>query len=314
MPANYDNIIDNLSEDPEFLDLTPDEQDQLVNELAQEKMGTVPKSGNFLETAIRNAGGYMRGIDKGITLGIPEMAGNYLTDKVMGEGTSKQIEEQTSQYPWNKPAPMAEGLGAGTVGAIGAYNLGKMGIKALFGKQLAKRALPKASGKLSSSIQEVFKRSSSNPNLSVPKEDILKVLDEGLASAKNQKGPQAKLFKDWITNLSKDPNPTVDANTVEEIETAFGHAAKFGKDISANPRLTMAARNVNRVTSDMFDELSKKSGVPEFIKNSAEKSKILKTINSKPSFISKLISKGAEGAALALGGGTGYKIYKALTD
>lgn len=52
---NYDSIIDKLSEDPEFLDLSQDEQDQLVHELAQEKMGVVPKTENFLQRAIKNS-------------------------------------------------------------------------------------------------------------------------------------------------------------------------------------------------------------------------------------------------------------------
>lgn len=54
MPANYDSIINKLSEDPEFLDLESADQDQLIEELAQEQMGTVPKPENLLQRVIKS--------------------------------------------------------------------------------------------------------------------------------------------------------------------------------------------------------------------------------------------------------------------
>jgi len=51
MPSPYDEIIDELAKDPEFLELDPSEQDTLVEELVQEKYGKIPKSENILERA-----------------------------------------------------------------------------------------------------------------------------------------------------------------------------------------------------------------------------------------------------------------------
>ena len=53
---NYDEIIDQLSEDQDFLKLPEDQQDSLVEELAQERMGVIPKSENILERAIKKSG------------------------------------------------------------------------------------------------------------------------------------------------------------------------------------------------------------------------------------------------------------------
>lgn len=54
MPANYDSIIDDLANnDPEFLKLSPDQQDKIVMDLAQEKLGAVPSTENFLQKAIQ---------------------------------------------------------------------------------------------------------------------------------------------------------------------------------------------------------------------------------------------------------------------
>lgn len=54
MPANYDSIIDDLAKnDPEFLKLSPDQQDKIVMDLAQEKLSTVPNTENFLQKSIQ---------------------------------------------------------------------------------------------------------------------------------------------------------------------------------------------------------------------------------------------------------------------
>lgn len=66
MPKNYDQIIDKLSEDPEFLDLPSDDQDRLIEELAQEKMGAVPSTENFLQRAVR-------GMTAGTMIGGPSL-------------------------------------------------------------------------------------------------------------------------------------------------------------------------------------------------------------------------------------------------
>jgi len=189
------------------------------------------------------------------------------------------------------------------IGAVkGGMSLGKAGIGALFGKQIAKKALPEASSALSKSIQEVIKRSASDYRPSIPRTEILEVLEKGLASSTLQKGPQATLFKDWIKKLSNHPDDFVNANIIEEIETSFGHVAKFGKDPGANPRLVKAAKEVNRYASGKFDEMANKLGVPEFVKNSANKSKLLKEISSKDGFGKKILKRAVSGAATVAGG------------
>src|SRR3990167_1486549 len=183
-------------------------------------------------------------------------------------------------------------------------------------KTFARKELPNATGKLSESIQEVFKRSKENPSeLGVPKEEVIKVLKEELAKSSVPSGPQGALFKKWINKLEGSSTLTnLTANTISEMESAFGHVAKFGQDIGSNPTLAHGAKVVNRYASGKLDDIATKAGVPEFIANSLKKSKLLSTISKKPSFITKLAKKAFEAGVTVAGGTAGYKFSKRVFD
>lgn len=56
MASSYDDIIDDLAKnDPDFLNLSSDDQDRIVEDLAQERLGRIPKSENFLQRAIKSS-------------------------------------------------------------------------------------------------------------------------------------------------------------------------------------------------------------------------------------------------------------------
>jgi len=311
MPVNYDSIIEKLAQDPEFLELSPEDQDQLVEELAQEQMGVIPKSENLLQRAMKASQGFTQGFADVSTLGGTALA-RGAAEKLVP--LPPQAEERYQELTEADPASYA--VGAAIPIARGAQQLGSMGINALFGKQLAKKALPKATGKLSESIQEVIKRSQANPaQANVPKNEMLKVLEEGLAKSKEPYGEQATHFRRWIRGL-KTPGKYPDeltADIISEIETVFGKAAKFGKGVN-NPILQQSAKEVNRYASGRMDILAKKTGVPEFIKRSAEKSKLLKAANNKPSGINKLINNAVKATIIGGSFEGGRRVISRLFD
>lgn len=303
---NYDSIIDQLSEDPEFLNLPEDEQDSLVQELAQDRLGVVPKSENVLGKIAKLSQGATQGFADTFTMGGTALARGAADKMVPLEGEAQEKFNEITETD-----PIAYGAGAAVPIMKGVTDLGRAGINSLFGKQIAKAKLPEASGKLSNSIQKVFASSQANPSAGAQKADVLKQLQDGLSRAKDQSGPQGRVFRKWIKIISNDPNPVVNPNTLEEMETAFGHVAKFGKDAGANPRLVQSAKETNRFLSGKFDEAAKQLGVPEFIKRSKEKSDLLRQAKSKPGFIGRGIK---EILKLGIAGGVGGAVTSKLID
>ena len=304
--------IDTLLADPKFrrlMQINPDKAKSIVLDMRQAHFGKPPKPEGFLQRAMQKSRGFTEGFADVTTLGGTALARN-LANKMVPLSP-----EAESKYQENfKVDPQAKMAGALTAGVGGGINLAGKGIASLFSKQFAKKALPKATGKLTSSIQEVIKRSKAG-NVGVPKNEVQKMLEKGLASSQNQKGAQASLFKNWINIVKKKKGKMLDADTIEEIETQFGRAAKFGKrDPSGNPRLIQAAKDVNRYASSKFDELASQTGVKEFAKSSAEKSKILKSISAKPSFMGKVGKEAVLTGARVLGGTLGYKAAKSIFD
>ena len=320
MAYPYDEVIDELSKDPEFLTLDEGAQDKLIEELSQDRYGKIPHYENFIQKAAKssqnitnNMGDFAEGFMDTRTLGGTALARNAthkFTDntlnQVMGTPDYKRPEqERTPGYA----------VGAGVQSARNVQQLAKGGLKLLSPKTFARKELPGATGKLSESIQEVFKRSKADPkNLGVPKDEVVKILKEEFSKSKVPSGTQAALFRRWIKTLEGMKGKHLTADIISEMETTFGHAAKFGRDAGSNPILAQGAKTVNRFASTKVDEIAKKSGVPEFISRSLEKSKLLSTISKKPSLISRLARKAVEGAATAGGGYGGYKVVKEFFD
>ena len=272
------------------------------------EVDTIPNTENFIQRAIRVSQGVPQGFADVSTFGGTALA-RGAAEKLVPLPPEAEVEYKSM----TATDPTATVIGGAIPIAKGALDIGKFGINALFGKQLAKRALPKATGKLTKSIQEVIKRSKANPSqLGIPRDEVVKVMEEGFAKSKVPHGEQKAVFQRWINALKNSPKfknkPMLDADDISQIETAFGKAAKYGKTVN-DPILQQSAKEVNRFASDRLDLVAKKAGVPEFIKESSEKSKLLRQAKAKPGYLKSLIRKSVElGAAGAVGGGIASKI------
>lgn len=264
--------------------------------------GKIENTNNFLQNVIssaNNVGQFVEGASD--VAGFPgKQIGSYLGDKAVQSvfPNAQPVEEESP----------ARSVGQGAASLIGAGAIAKTGANLLFPKFFAKRALPAATGRLTKSIQEVISKSKADPqNLGVARDEILKVLKEGYSKSKVPTGPQGTLFRKWIMKLENSSSKTnLTADTISEIEGAFGHVAKFGRDASSNPILAQAAKQVNRFASGVLDDIANKAGNPEFAKLSTDKSKILATLAKKTPLITKLARAGG---AIGLGYG-GFKAYK----
>ena len=255
-------------------------------------VGNIPKTENLIQKAIRNASGFQRGFANVQTLGginLAESGADFLADKFLGQPPPEvQSGVEAITHP---KAPTAEFIGGALPIARGVQQLGKFGINALFGRQMAKGAIPKATGKLSESIQKVIARSKADPQkFGVPKDEVIKVLEDGLAKSKVPHGEQKAFFQRWINTLKskKYANKSMlDADDISQLETQAGKAAKFGRTAN-DPTLQQSAKDVNRYASGRMDILAEKTGVPEFISRSTEKSKLLTASKAKPNNLQKL--------------------------
>ena len=52
----YKSLVEDFSNDPEFLDFSPEEQDSILDTAVQNKYGKIPNTQNFLQNAISNVG------------------------------------------------------------------------------------------------------------------------------------------------------------------------------------------------------------------------------------------------------------------
>lgn len=275
------------------------------------KVGEIPNTENFLQKAIKAAQGGSQGFFDSYTLGATKLA-RYAGDMVANKIAPLPPEAEQDFQNITEGDPNAYAVGASVPIARGAQQLAGAGMNALFGKQLAKKALPKASGKLTKSIQEIITKSKANPKaLGVPKDEVIKVLKGEFSKAKVPSGEQAATFKRWIKAL-EDPKKfpdMLDAETVSQIETVFGKAAKFGLK-SNDPVLQQSAKGVRKYASDRMDLLAEKAGVPQFIKQSADKSKLLRRATGKSSFMENLFKKGVEGGVMGSAGTAAYNLFK----
>lgn len=268
MPANYDSIIEKLAEDPEFLDLSPDEQDQLIQEIAQETMGVIPNSENFLQRAIKNAGAFipqsreelgdMPNIAAQAT-GVPSvynlMAGNPVGGMVeRGANFFKDSENSAPKFPepsteWGKEynkfignAQLATGLG------LGGLNLAKAGGRGVGNLINSVRTSPLK--KQISSIEDLILQSKQS-ELGV-KDEISKISElisqskkSGLSKAKDTAYLGAKEIKNQVSGRFKDAGKRFGEEFSklesrmgdEDLEKVIKNAAKDigAHDISGSP-------------------------------------------------------------------------------
>ena len=176
MPRQYDDIINELAKDPEFLDLDEQEQDQLVEELAQERFGTIPKSGNLLERAINSAtqfGNELNAVPESFfssaTFGAPQMI-EAATNKMMPLPPEGEEKYQRMLHPETSGIGTALGTGLGifkgapaAIAKSGAQAVGK-GLTSTFGEKAARRTFAdqifKSHGTVKGHIDSLFKQQS----------------------------------------------------------------------------------------------------------------------------------------------------------
>lgn len=119
MPSPYDQIIDDLAKnDPEFLKLSPDQQDSLVENLAQERAGKIPSSNAVLDRAAKDITPFWSNSD------IPKVA--FQT----GQGLLQNAPQNIVENPMTTAMSGLPGVQAKSgMQAVG-------GIASLFGKDL----------------------------------------------------------------------------------------------------------------------------------------------------------------------------------
>ena len=277
---------------------------------AQGAVGNAPQ--NIVENPMMTAmGGLPSTQFKSGAQGITGLKSLFLGgDKIEPESTEFSEQYLEPETVGGKIAGTVANIAGG--GFIPGMFAAKGVLKTLFGKQMARKGLPKATANLSESLQKVILKSSADPHkLGVPKNEVIKVLEEGLSKSKAPHGEQKATFQRWISVLKSDKFKSknmLDADDISQIETAFGKAAKYGKTVN-DPILQQSAKGVNRYASQRLDLISEKAGVPEFISRSAEKSKLLRASKAKPNYLQGLIRKVVElGAAGIVGGAIGSKL------
>lgn len=258
MPTNYDGIIDKLSEDPEFLDLSPDEQDQLVEELAQEKMGKIPNAENVLQRAISKQGGLRNSAVNMAIGGFP----SAVNPSVRPEDSLPMIAQAGTDYAFNLTpqgrvagvipgmkygatvgsTTMAEGMRQGakalrgeeaSLGKVGQTALETAGVEgafrganqALFKTQIGKELIGGANKRIGEAIGIMAEKAKNNPTLNVMRDDLLGFLENTIKNVAPI-GPQATALKKMYKFISG-LKPELGPQELQNLKNNFGDIAEF---------------------------------------------------------------------------------------
>lgn len=258
MPTNYDSIIDKLSDDPDFLNLPQEDQDQLIQELAQETMGTIPKTEGVLQRAIQKQGGLRNSAVNMAVGGLP----SAVNPQTRPEDALPMVAQAGTDYAFNL-SPQGRVLGVipgmkygATVGAttlaegarqgakalrgeggsleeIGKTALGTAGIEglfrganqALFKSQIGKELISGANKRIGEMVGGMTEKAKSIPNLTVMRDDLLGFLDNALKDVAPI-GPQAtalKKMRKFISGMKDQLNP----QDLQNLKNNFGDIAEF---------------------------------------------------------------------------------------
>lgn len=258
MATNYDSIINELSNDPDFLDLPEADQDQLIEELAQETMGVIPKTANLLERAIGQQGGAKNAMVNMAVGGLP----SAVNPDTRPEESLPILAQAGTDYAFNL-SPQGRVLGVipgmkygATVGAttlaegarqgakalrgeggsaeeIGKTAIGTAGIEglfrganqAMFKSQIGKGLISGANKRIGEMVGGMTEKAKSIPNLTVMRDDLLGFLDKALQDVAPI-GPQASALKKMrkFIAMGKDQLGPQD---LQNLKNNFGDIAEF---------------------------------------------------------------------------------------
>lgn len=340
MPVNYDSIIEKLAEDPEFLDLNPDEQDQLVQELAQEKMGVIPKSGNLLERAIKNQGGLKNSAVNFAVGGLPsamnptdrpedalpamaqlgtDFAFNATPQtraigsvpgvkygSTVAATTGAEGIRQGAKYLRGEPASIKE-IGKTGLETAGIEGLFRGGEQMLFKSQIGKELIRGAKGRLGQAIRKLGEVVDNNPGLQVMRDDVLGFIDHAMEKV-IPVGPQAsglRRIRNFVAGMPEQLGP----REISNLEGTVRGVAEFRPERAGtlkNKAADASAKNIGGHLSGMLDSVGEYAGVP--VKEaSRETHNVLKEYggSQKKKGIGDVIKKGL--ASSVVGGAVGYK-------
>ena len=308
----YVKLVQEFSDDPEFIGFSDEDQDSILDTAFQKRYGEIPKTENLLQRAInvvKPIGEFSEGFADTQTFGLNRLGGfggRKLADMLVPGENPPSFYDQPDQT-------LSRGIGQAVPIGQMAGSLGKLGIKALFGKQFANAQLPKATGRLTESIQKVISRSKANPQkLSASNKEVSKFIEDQFSKAHNPRGREASVFNSWKKVLKNKPEELT-ADVLEQMETEFGKASAFSNKPS-NPTLAQGAKEVRKFISDKMDDIAKRAKVPEFVTRSTKKSKLLTASKSKPSFAGKLAKGAIEYGVKGGAGYGGYRIIKSMFD
>ena len=338
--AKYDEIINQLAQDPEFLDLTPDEQDTLVSQAAQHKFGVIP---NAEESIKRATGGLKNAAVNFAVGGLPSM----VNPTARPEETLPGLAQFGTDFAFNL-TPQGRAAGAipgvkygATVGAttaaeglrqgakalrgeggdlkeVGKTALGTAAIeglfrggeKALFKSQIGKDLIGKAKGRLGDSIKELTKVVEQNPGLRVLKSDIVGMLD-AITQKMPKVGPKAGQLKALKNTIINDYPDELDPEYLFNIKNTLGDIATFDPRIKGelkNKAADAAAKESGGNMSTLLGNIGEYGNVP--IKEGLqETSRTIKNFGSRKKSMEEIMKDVILTRALpaiGVGGATGY--------
>lgn len=350
MGSPYDDIIDDLAKnDPEFLKQSPDIQDKIVQELAQERYGKIPNTGNFLENAIR--GVKNRSINFAVA-GLPSAVSpaenrpedalpaiaQFGTDSLMDATPEGRI---AGLIPGVKLAATvgattgAEGLRQSTkalrgekfdVGQIGktagmtaaTEAIGRTGENLLFRTQIGKDVIGGAQKRLGGELKKLFDAARNNPSLQVAKADLVGYLEHAFEQVPFKIGAKAKGFGKVIDTVKDTFPEIIGPEEIAHTENMLGDLAEFSAEKSGklkNKAANVQVKNARSYASGLQDHIATEAGMPGVVTASKEVSAAKKAYQPEKKGIADLIAQkvGGPGALGALVGAvTKNPVYGAV--
>jgi len=309
--VRYRNLIEEYSNDPEFIQFDEVTQDSILDIAMQKKFGTVPKTNKLLDSAVNFS---VAGIPSAVN---PDSRPEDALPMIAQAGTDSMF----NLSPQGRIAGLIPGAKYGsTVGATGIAELMRQGAKAMRGEgfnlkeagkntaitagtellgrgaenlmfrsQIGREAIGGAKKRLGEGIQKLIGFSEKNPGLRILRDDIIGMIDRTTKKVLLV-GPQAsamRRIRAAITNMPEEIGPQEIAN----IENTLGGIAEFNpfKDVK-NKAANIAAKESRGKVSGMLDSMAESAGMSEVPLASKEVSKAYNTYKPRKKGIMDLIS------------------------
>ena len=312
----WKQLIQEFSNDPEFLSFSEPDQDWILDTAFQKKYGDIPNSENLLQRAINFS---VAGLPSAVSPAEnrPEdalpMITQFGTDMAMKSTPQGRMASLIPGIPMaatTLATTGAEGIRQGTKALRGeGFNIGEIGKtaaitagteavgrtaeNALFRTEIGKSAIKGAKKHLGNALNRLFEVARTNPTISIMKDDLLGMLDSAYQNIPFKIGPQSSGLRKVVSTIRNEFPDIIGPQEISATENMLGDIASFDPTKAGsmkNKMANIAVKEGRTQTSGLLEDMAQEAGVPEVKTASREAHLTQKKYASKKQGLAEVVS------------------------